>query len=299
VSEQAVSRMVPAVSIGVPVYNGAAALHVMLESLLQQTFMDFEIIVSDNASTDETADICAKFMAREPRIRYIRQATNIGPERNFKFVLEQARGHYFMWSAVDDVRSPEFLEENVNFLKTHPDYVASTCPNRLQGREVVSFAIEGSIVERFHAFLDHCWASHGIFYALIRTEVLRDCNAVGQSFFGVDWAVDLFLASRGQIHRTAKGMMVSGVSGISSQANVWRRYRTHWVSWLFPFYRVSLYALEVSSSVGSVPRAALLWRLLKLNGWSAYSQLHAECHPFYAARIKPWLRPSRSRKAER
>jgi glycosyltransferase involved in cell wall biosynthesis len=286
------------VSIGVPVCNGAATLEAMLGALLQQTFRDFEIVISDNASTDQTGAICAEYMARDSRIRYIRQPRNIGAEPNFKFVLEQARGPYFMWSASDDIRSPDFLEENVRFLEAHPDYVASTCPNRLEGRDLVTFSIEGDMVERFHAFFDHSWVSHGIFYALIRTDVLWDCEAIGQSFFGADWAIDLYLASRGKIHRTANGMMVSGASGISSQANVWRKYRTHWIGWLFPFYHVSLYAMKLSSSFDLVQRLSLMKRLLKLNGWSAYSQFHSEWYPFYSSKIKPWLPTSAERRSE-
>lgn len=284
------SLSVPKSSIGVPVYNGAATLAAMLEALLQQTFRDFEIIISDNASTDETGAICAEYVVRDSRIRYVRQPRNIGAEPNFKFVLEQARGSYFMWSAADDIRSPDFLEENVKFLEANPDYVASTCPNRLEGREMVDFSIEGDIVERFDAFLDHSWVSHGIFYALIRTDVLRGCEAVGRSFFGADWAVDLYLASRGNIHRTANGVMVSGAAGISSRANVWRKYRTHWISWVFPFHHFSLYAMELSSPFNLLQRLSLMMRLLRLNGWSAYSQFHSEFYPFYSAKIKPWLR---------
>ncbi len=288
----------PRVSIGVPVYNGAATLDAMFRALLQQTFRDFEIIISDNASTDATAAICAKYAAQDARIRYFRQAKNIGAERNFEFVLDQARGPYFMWSASDDIRSQEFLEENVGFLETHPDYVASTCPNRLEGRDLVTFSIEGDIAERFDAFFDHSWVSHGIFYALIRKDVLRDCEAVGRSFFGADWAVDLYLASRGNIHRTERGMMVSGAAGISSQANVWRKYRTHWMGWLFPFYHVSLYAMKLSASFDLAQRLSLMKRLLKLNVWAAYSQFHAEFYPFYSSHIRPWLRTADKRRSE-
>jgi glycosyltransferase involved in cell wall biosynthesis len=281
----------------VPVYNGAATLEAMLKALLQQTFRDFEIIISDNASTDATAEICEKYAAQDTRIRHVRQAKNIGAERNFEFVLEQALAPYFMWSAADDIRSPEFLKENVGFLETHPDYVASTCPNRVEGRDLVTFSMEGDIVERFDAFFDHSWVSHGIFYALIRKDVLRGCEAVGQAFFGADWAVDLYLASRGKIHRTANGVMVSGASGISSQANIWRKYRTHWSGWLFPFYHVSVYAMKLSSSFNLAQRLSLMMRLLRLNVSAAYSQFHSEFYPFYSAYIRPWRRRADKRRS--
>lgn len=281
---------VPKVSIGVPVYNGALTLKSTLDSLLKQSFADFEIVISDNASTDETADICKSYMARDVRVRYIRQSENIGAGLNFKFVLDQARAPYFMWSACDDSRSPEYLEENVRFLEAHLNYVASTCPNRLEGRDLVTFSIEGNMAARFHKFFDHSWISHGIFYGVIRTDVLRGCDIIGQTFLGVDWAVDLYLASRGSIHRTRNGLMVSGTSGVSNQRNAWSVFRTHFIGWIIPFYRVSLYTMKLASKLPLAQRWSLLKRLIRLNAWSAYSQLHTELYPFYAARIKPWVR---------
>jgi glycosyltransferase involved in cell wall biosynthesis len=287
-------QSIPKVSIGVPVYNGAATLRAMLDSLLRQSFSDFEIVISDNMSTDDTGAICVDYAARDPRIRYIRQPANIGPERNFKFVLDQARGTYFMWSAADDTRSPDFLEENIRFLDGHPDYAASTCPNCFEGRErspesFVVFAIEGDVAARLSAFLDNSWISHGIFYAVFRTEILRGCEIVGQSFLGSDWAIDMYVARCGGIYRTKKGLMVSGASGVSSQVNIWKKYRTHPIGWILPFYRVTLYAMKLSAALTLTERFALMWRLLKLNMWSAYSQFHTECYPFYSSHIKPWL----------
>jgi len=101
---------IPAVSIGMPVYNGERFLREALESLLNQTYRDFELIISDNASTDSTSAICAEYAARDPRIRYIRQSENIGASANFRFVFNESLGRYFMWAAHDDVRAPEFIE---------------------------------------------------------------------------------------------------------------------------------------------------------------------------------------------
>jgi glycosyltransferase involved in cell wall biosynthesis len=100
----------PAVSIGLPVYNAEPFLEEALHSLLQQTFQDFELIISDNASTDGTAAICLHHAQRDPRIRYVRQAQNLGAMGNFCYVLEQARGHWFMWAAGDDFWGPQWLE---------------------------------------------------------------------------------------------------------------------------------------------------------------------------------------------
>ncbi|MEI6268153.1 MAG: glycosyltransferase [Methylococcaceae bacterium] len=93
---------IPTVSIGMPVYNGAEYIREALDSLLAQTFTDFELIISDNASNDTTQEICQKYAEQDSRIRYIRQSTNMGAMPNFTFVLHEARAEYFMWATHDD-----------------------------------------------------------------------------------------------------------------------------------------------------------------------------------------------------
>lgn len=100
----------PALSIGMPVYNGSAYIDEALTSLRAQSRGDFELIVSDNASTDETPDIIAKHAALDPRIIAIRQPKNLGAISNFLAVLEKAKAPHFMWAASDDVWSPEWVE---------------------------------------------------------------------------------------------------------------------------------------------------------------------------------------------
>ena len=106
----------PKISIGMPVYNGHKYIKDALDSLLAQTFTNFEIIISDNASTDETQAICEKYAANDKRIRYIRQSENIGSINNFQFVLNESIGTYFMWAAHDDQRDCRFLEMCNNIL---------------------------------------------------------------------------------------------------------------------------------------------------------------------------------------
>lgn len=109
-SPQTDTAAVPKVSIGMPVYNGEPFIREALDSLLTQTFTGFELIISDNASTDETEAICIEYAAKDERIRYIRQPENRGGEANFQFVLDEAVGEYFMWAAADDLRKIKFIE---------------------------------------------------------------------------------------------------------------------------------------------------------------------------------------------
>jgi len=116
-----ISPPAPKVSIGMPVYNGAAFLEPAIISILNQTFADFELVISDNGSTDRTAEICAEFAARDPRIRYFRQERNLGAAPNHNFTVRQARGEYFKWAAHDDIVEPEWLERCVEVLDRYPE----------------------------------------------------------------------------------------------------------------------------------------------------------------------------------
>ena len=91
-----------AITIGMPVFNGEKYIREALDSLLAQTFTDFELIISDNASVDDTQAICEEYARRDHRIRYVRQSENKGALANFQFVLDQAQGEFFMWAAADD-----------------------------------------------------------------------------------------------------------------------------------------------------------------------------------------------------
>lgn len=114
---------IPKVGIGMPVYNGEPFVRKALDSLLAQTFIDFELIISDNASTDATGRICQEYAAKDARITYIRQSLNMGPAANFQFVLDQARGEFFMWAAADDMWRKDCLEKLVEVLESDNEIV--------------------------------------------------------------------------------------------------------------------------------------------------------------------------------
>lgn len=109
------------VSIGMPVRNGEAFLSEALDCLLTQTFTDFELLISDNQSTDRTEDICRDYAGLDERIRYHRQPENLGAVGNFNYVFEHTRGDYFKWASCDDVCRPKFLERCIETLDDHPE----------------------------------------------------------------------------------------------------------------------------------------------------------------------------------
>jgi glycosyltransferase involved in cell wall biosynthesis len=114
---------VPRLSIGVPVYNGEQYLAEALDALLGQSYEDFELIISDNASTDGTEDICRHYVIQDPRIHYVRQPRNIGCAPNHNFVFQQARGELFKWASHDDLYGRDLLGRCVEALDEHPHVV--------------------------------------------------------------------------------------------------------------------------------------------------------------------------------
>lgn len=117
----------PRVSVGIPVYNGVETLPRALDSLLAQTFADFEIVISDNASEDGTHELCLEYEKKDPRIRYLRNDTNIGQIANFNRVFELSTGEYFRWAGCNDWWAPEYLERCVDALDRNPTAILVTC----------------------------------------------------------------------------------------------------------------------------------------------------------------------------
>jgi glycosyltransferase involved in cell wall biosynthesis len=117
------TKAAPRLSIGLPVYNGERFLAQALECLLAQTFRDFELVVSDNASTDRTAEICQAYLQRDPRVRYVRNPRNIGSVANFNRVFEISTAPLFKWASHDDLHHETHIESCIRLLDENPDVV--------------------------------------------------------------------------------------------------------------------------------------------------------------------------------
>lgn len=129
----------PRVSIGLPVYNGERYLEEALDALLAQTYTDFEIIISDNCSTDGTATISQRYAEHDPRIRYIRKTQNSGAVENFNSIVALARGKFFKWAAHDDLIEPTYLERCMEVLEADDTVVLCHSDTQLineQGRRL-------------------------------------------------------------------------------------------------------------------------------------------------------------------
>jgi glycosyltransferase involved in cell wall biosynthesis len=174
----------PLVSVGLPVFNGETFLSRTLDSILNQTWTDFELIISDNASTDATPDIVRAYAARDPRIRCFRQNVNIGIGNNWSFVARMARGKLLKWVSANDEYEPRLVEQCVSVLQKDPTVVL--CYSRTQfideasNRLDVYFgdfaALSDDPIERYRIVRRRLHLSTPILSGVIRLDAVRRCG---------------------------------------------------------------------------------------------------------------------------
>jgi glycosyltransferase involved in cell wall biosynthesis len=172
-------RAAPRLSVGLPVYNGEKYLAESLDALLGQSYEDFELIISDNASTDGTAGICRRYMKQDSRIRYIWQPRNIGAAPNHNFVVGQARGELFKWASADDLYGRDLLKCCVDALDEYPHVVLAHTWTALidsSGRvtEAIDYPLATTSLRAPDRFRSMLYGKAGDdSYGVIRAEVLR------------------------------------------------------------------------------------------------------------------------------
>jgi glycosyltransferase involved in cell wall biosynthesis len=194
----------PKVSIGMPAYNSAAWIEKSIESLLAQSFGDFELVISDNASTDRTYAICEAFARLDPRIRLLRNPENLGANRNYLATLAAARGVYFKWASSNDVCGVAFLEKCVAALDGNPAAVL-VCPRTSLFEDALDFAQpyaqdlelnEEEPAVRFISLFNKM-ALNNAMNGLIRKDALVRVSVMG-SHMGADIALMAELALMGK-----------------------------------------------------------------------------------------------------
>src|SRR5207247_900295 len=209
------AQATPRVSMAVPVYNGERYLGEALDSLLAQTYHDFELIICDNASTDGTGEIARSYASMDERVRYVRNERNLGLAGNVKRAFQLSSGEYFRWHAADDVCAPQFLARCVAVLDRHPAVVLAYPRTKLidaDGR-VTAASDDGLHLQaarpsvRFQQLLERVGYVNAQF-GLLRAEVLRRTGLLGSypaadvvfvaqlSLHGTFWEVPSFLFYR-------------------------------------------------------------------------------------------------------
>jgi glycosyltransferase involved in cell wall biosynthesis len=179
----------PRLSIGLPVYNGEKYLSESLDALLGQTYEDFELIISDNASTDSTQDVCRQYARNDARIRYVRQPRNIGCAPNHNFVIGEARGELFKHASHDDLYARDLLQRCIEALDEHPQVVLAHSWSAVIDpsgaiTEYVDYPVATDAPrapERFHSMLFDGWGDDE--GGVMRTDVLRRTALHGSYHF--------------------------------------------------------------------------------------------------------------------
>ncbi len=179
--------MEPRVSIGLPVYNGESYIAEALDSIVSQTFTDFELVISDNASTDATVEICEGYASRDGRIVFHRNEMNRGAAWNYNRVFALSRGEYFKWASHDDRCAPTFLERCVAALDANPDVVISYPRSTVIDAEGATVEMEEDdlpldspdVVRRFAGCLSPMKLCHNVIFGLMRRSVLAKTGLIG------------------------------------------------------------------------------------------------------------------------
>jgi glycosyltransferase involved in cell wall biosynthesis len=225
----------PRVSIGMPVYNGANFLAETLDSLLAQRFTDFELIISDNGSSDDTERICRAYADRDRRVRYFREAVNRGATWNHNRVIELATGEYFKLAAHDDLCLPDFLGRCVAVLDSSPDVVLchprvaiiDAAGERLQPYRYAWTAGSPRVRERLHALSGLRYRCFPVF-GVVRTDALRRTRLMGP-YIASDRVMLAELGLRGRFAEVGEELFLSREhQGRSTRAHKVRSGRTAW-----------------------------------------------------------------------
>ena len=202
------SKIKPGVSIGMPVFNGEPYIVEALNSLLAQTYTDFELIISDNASTDRTEEICRRYAREDKRIRYYRNKKNLGAAKNYNRVFELSNSKYFKWAAHDDVLAPEYLQRCIEILDHDPAVVLchpKTIVIDEYGKKVNDYDDyldfrSPNPHERFRDYLFRNFGKCNAIFGVIRTNELRKTPLIG-SYSPSDEVLMAELALYGKIYQ--------------------------------------------------------------------------------------------------
>lgn len=269
----------PLVSVGVPVFNGDRHLTETLESLLRQDLGDFELIISDNASTDTTPAICQDYAKRDRRVRYDRNPTNLGAAANYNRLVELARGTYFKWAPHDDVYAPSFLRECVEELRAADDAVLcypqtsliDEDGNPLGQHQEWHDARSASPVERLRQLLQDSDSWCNSILGVIRLDTLRQTRLIG-SFGGSDHVLLAELVLRGAFHEIPRPLLFRRVYGGQSPSLQNNSTPEEVAAWFDP----------ARGRRAVMPRTTLLWEhvraikrapLTRRERWACYGLL--------------------------
>ena len=271
------------IAIGLPVFNGEAYLPQALDSILSQTYADFDLIISDNASGDGTEGICRDYARRDSRIHYRRQAINVGAAANYNFVFQQCDSQYFKWAAHDDVLHPRFLEATVEALDSRSEIVLASPASALideAGELLISSPTRGEVVDRSGV----CWPrlpedNPGLTASdpAVRFEAVMLKMVMAVEMFGL-------IRRSALMHTDLHGKFVGSDKVLLAQLAIAGPF------WLGPevlFYR-RCHSKQFSSTKSGTYRAAWFSGQRETIARQQFRLLSAYCRSVRGAHLSPW-----------
>ena len=256
------NELKPKITIGVPVYNGEATIRRALDSLLLQTYDNFELIISDNDSTDSTSKICLEYAQKDKRIKYIRKNKTVSIIWNYIFVIEQAETEYFMLASDDDYWDPKFIEKNLEVLESRPNIVGSISDIKLIGNNIGNYYTNpnecnsnnlkwefvrpniGTYEKKIRNILEFNWILNQ--FSIFRTEQLKK-SIIKKRFASWDFAVMLNIIKFGDLYVLDDVLMFRDTSGISSTASeieLMKKQNFGWFGTYFPYIPYTVWCMR-------------------------------------------------------
>jgi glycosyltransferase involved in cell wall biosynthesis len=275
----------PRISIGMPVYNGEKHLKQAIDSILAQTFPYFELIISDNASTDRTREICLEYASKDSRVHYYRNKQNFGAANNHNRVFELSRGEYFKWAAHDDVLTPEFLARCLNVIDRDPTIVlCHSKTGRINGNgkligkyDTMTKFDSFKTHERFGSaitFSNNAWVS---LFGLMRPNMLKTTRLFG-CYIGSDRNLLAEISLAGRISETPEVLFFRREHSLAYTNKEHKSYQEQLAWWtkinspklVFPYWR------RYREYFNSVRRMHLKWSERQMCYAQIFKRLIAE-----------------------
>ncbi len=259
-------KKIPKVSIGLPVYNGDKYLSKTLDCLLGQTFSDFELIISDDGSTDKTEEICRDYATRDSRIRYFRQPQNFGmPVKNFQFALNEAVGEYFMFASHDDYWDECFIKRLTDILDADKDCSLAFSDYKIfnlqgEGEILISVSSATSLSPYIRYLSRIVDVQPALIFGLFRRQLVSSHDLEFFDFFEVNFGI--LMALRGKIRIANKYLMSWGIDGERKSYSITGKRMNY-----FPFYfsQIKLIWNNFPILKGSVP--VVILTSMMINRW--------------------------------
>lgn len=250
-------------TIGIPVYNGENTIKRALDSVLAQTYTNYEIIISDNGSTDSTSEICSQYKQKDKRIKYIRKNKTVGWIWNFISLLDQSKTEYFVWIAADDYWDSKFVEKNLEILESKQNIVGSISDVKLVGNNIKKYYSNpsdynsnyskwkfvcpniGTYEKKVENVFEFNWIIN--IHSIFRTEILKK-SIIRKVFASWDFAIILKIIKFGDLHVLDDILMfrdTGGISSTKSQIELLKKQNFGWFGTYFPYVNYTIFCVKI------------------------------------------------------